>query len=518
MKTQSDIVWEIFWEIPECPPFLTSEPARVFTKGLDEFCGENFADCILEYRNNTNIWYLDGYQWAKLDKILFDKMMADVSWAERINSIAEMYCYPCLEILNSVRKKDCSQLTDQQLLEAYKKFFEIYTPAHGSGHPANLLEMKNQRLSKYLKEYVQAIIEKTHSLLSPAETFIALITPTKETSSQKEAKSLYRLLDEVYTDEKLVDFLQRNSFSDSFTTKLLGFPSFNEQLLQHESDWSWTVYNWEGPANSLKNYIESIQSLLHQGIRGAKKIKELGIENEELYKTQTSIMRELDVDEKHKKLLSIASDIMFLKTVRKDCMYKGAWASEPMYQEIANRLGLTLHETRFIFFFEMESALLDRNIDLSRIKERTKEVVLHQKSSGEDSIFEGKEAINFINSLNVKTLDQNVSEIKGQVAYPGKAIGIVKYINTPDMMDKMEQGNILLAYVTQPNLLPAMKKAAAFITDFGGITCHAAIVAREWKVPCVIGTGNATKVLKDGDLVEVDAMNGIVKVLKRANN
>ena len=61
-----------------------------------------------------------------------------------------------------------------------------------------------------------------------------------------------------------------------------------------------------------------------------------------------------------------------------------------------------------------------------------------------------------------------------------------------------------------------MKKAAAFITDFGGITCHAAIVAREWKVPCVIGTGNATKILKDGDLVEVDAVNGIVKILKKA--
>lgn len=60
----------------------------------------------------------------------------------------------------------------------------------------------------------------------------------------------------------------------------------------------------------------------------------------------------------------------------------------------------------------------------------------------------------------------------------------------------------------------AMKKAAAIVTDVGGITSHAAIVSRELQIPCVIGTGNATKIIKDGDRVEVDANNGFVKLLK----
>ena len=67
--------------------------------------------------------------------------------------------------------------------------------------------------------------------------------------------------------------------------------------------------------------------------------------------------------------------------------------------------------------------------------------------------------------------------------------------------------------MTSPDFLPAMKKSAAFITDEGGITCHAAIVAREMKKPCIVGTKVATKKLKDGDFVEVDADHGIVKVL-----
>tara|TARA_Y100000310_G_scaffold338021_1_gene426573 strand:- start:1597 stop:1776 length:180 start_codon:yes stop_codon:yes gene_type:complete len=59
-----------------------------------------------------------------------------------------------------------------------------------------------------------------------------------------------------------------------------------------------------------------------------------------------------------------------------------------------------------------------------------------------------------------------------------------------------------------------MKKAAAFVTDEGGVTCHAAIVSREMKKPCIIGTKIATKVLKDNDLVEVDANKGIVRKIK----
>ena len=68
--------------------------------------------------------------------------------------------------------------------------------------------------------------------------------------------------------------------------------------------------------------------------------------------------------------------------------------------------------------------------------------------------------------------------------------------------------------MTQPSYLAAIKKSAAYITDEGGITCHAAIVSRELKIPCIIGTKYATQVFKDGDLVEVDADNGIVRKIK----
>ena len=69
--------------------------------------------------------------------------------------------------------------------------------------------------------------------------------------------------------------------------------------------------------------------------------------------------------------------------------------------------------------------------------------------------------------------------------------------------------------MTNSFFIPIMKKAKAIITDEGGITCHAAIVSRELNIPCITGTKIATKVLKDGDMVEVDAERGIVKIIQR---
>ena len=65
--------------------------------------------------------------------------------------------------------------------------------------------------------------------------------------------------------------------------------------------------------------------------------------------------------------------------------------------------------------------------------------------------------------------------------------------------------------LTKPDFLPLMKKSSTIVTDIGGLLCHAAIVAREMAIPCIIGTQVATTTFKDGDLVEVDAIKGIVK-------
>ncbi len=111
--------------------------------------------------------------------------------------------------------------------------------------------------------------------------------------------------------------------------------------------------------------------------------------------------------------------------------------------------------------------------------------------------------------------DTENKEIRGKIAYPGKVQGRVvlhqSWTNTRELAD----GDILVTGMTNPQMVPFIKKAAAIVTDEGGITCHAAIISREMKKPCITGTKNATQLLKAGDLVEVDANNGLVKIIKK---
>lgn len=101
--------------------------------------------------------------------------------------------------------------------------------------------------------------------------------------------------------------------------------------------------------------------------------------------------------------------------------------------------------------------------------------------------------------------------VRGTAANPGTATGKVRIVFKDRDVALVKTGDILVTNMTIPGFLPAMKKAAAFVTDEGGITCHAAILAREMQKPCIIGTRNATKVFKNGDIVEVDAVKGIAR-------
>lgn len=100
--------------------------------------------------------------------------------------------------------------------------------------------------------------------------------------------------------------------------------------------------------------------------------------------------------------------------------------------------------------------------------------------------------------------------LEGQGASPGVATGKVVIVSTIKDLGKVNEGDIMVAKMTNPDMVPAMRRASAIITDEGGMTCHAAIVSRELGTPATVGTKRATKELKEGQTVTVDGEKGIV--------
>jgi phosphohistidine swiveling domain-containing protein len=169
-----------------------------------------------------------------------------------------------------------------------------------------------------------------------------------------------------------------------------------------------------------------------------------------------------------------------------------------------------------IIQYMIPNELLNLNFTKKMLMERKKGYVLIG-INGKINLLVGKKAKEFekdfrscLNKIEIK----DYNRVAGSTAYPGKVFGKVKLVLKESDQEKVNKNDILISPMTRTSFIKTMKKSAAFVTDEGGVTCHAAIIARELKKPCVVGTKFATQIFKDNDLVEVDANKGIVRKLK----
>ena len=225
-------------------------------------------------------------------------------------------------------------------------------------------------------------------------------------------------------------------------------------------------------------------------------------------------------------ILSLAlAEATYLNEFRKNVFCKLSFGYRGVFAKIAALGGSDNWRDCFYLLPEEMAGLLEgkkiRILDLVKkrrllgvyINEKDEEIILDQKS------LEGLEKfIQSAYSVSSKTSTENTDSIKGFTANRGMVKGVAKVILSSRDFHKLQLGEILVTTMTSIDFVPIMQKAAAFVTNEGGITCHASIVAREMNKPCIIGTQIATKLINDGDLVEVDATNGVVRILKRGSN
>lgn len=196
---------------------------------------------------------------------------------------------------------------------------------------------------------------------------------------------------------------------------------------------------------------------------------------------------------------------------RKSTSFRSAKVWFTLADEIARRSGLKESVILHMVDKEIEDYLLRGKIDGLILRGRQKRCLLIHLHRG-TLVFSGEE-LDGVKPTDFEDDDLFSGVIKGVVACPGVVIGKVRVVIKHNEIGEVKKGEILVTNNTTPDYVPAMRKAAAIITEQGGITSHAALVSRELGVPCVIGTKIATRVLKTGDRVEVDANKGIIRKL-----
>ncbi len=200
---------------------------------------------------------------------------------------------------------------------------------------------------------------------------------------------------------------------------------------------------------------------------------------------------------------------------RKRFNYIGIYGLVRVLREGSRRQQIPVRLVNCLFSDEVKQVFFNKLSKSVLLARERSPVLINFKPDGSYAYLQGNSAKKEFDYLQKFIPAVNVKEIKGMIACKGMVTGyvrIVKNSNSPSAK-LMQKGEILVTSMTRPEFVPLMKKAGAIITDEGGISSHAAIISRELGTPCIIGTKVATKVLKDGDLVEVDANKGVVKIL-----
>lgn len=288
-----------------------------------------------------------------------------------------------------------------------------------------------------------------------------------------------------------------------------------ESVDSYQQRYFWTSNNYtDAHVLSADHFREQIQNWK----KGSKDLfKELNrlIETPKLNKeNKKKLFAKYKFSQELKTLIQISEDFSWWQDERKKATMLNIHMGVLLAQEIGQRKGYTLDELRYCSAAEIQAILNGTGPTAQALRERRESCVFVMTKEG--LYIETGKAVEQIRSLMLgEQKTESADDVRGLSACLGRAIGTVKVVKSVKEMGKVQKGDILVAVMTRPDYVPAMRLAAAIVTNEGGITSHAAIVSRELGIPCVIGTKIATEVFRDGDLIEVNANHSWVRKIKQ---
>ncbi len=286
------------------------------------------------------------------------------------------------------------------------------------------------------------------------------------------------------------------------------------QQLQDEFHWIENDYAGARRVELMhfQRVVDDLRKELSSTDKQEQRIEELRSHEERLRSEQNEIFDRYDFTDRMKGLVVLFSTLTAWREERK----RQAQRSDMVWQKFADAIA---RETGLSFEEVTMGDPRDRDLFCTpeghaELKKRVQNGVIYafDECNMSHSYISDADEVDRVARLMYELQTDGQTEVTGNIANKGVVTGTVKIVNRVVDFEKFEEGDVLVSAMTRPELMPIVRKAAAIVTDEGGVTCHAAVISREMGVPCIIGTGNATALLKDGDLVEVDADNGVVHV------
>ncbi len=425
------------------------------------------------FHKQYGLFYWDLDAMKTLSHFVYQTYGKDINkiylpFAEKANVLEQEYLHSFSE--------DLLKYTKDNLLTFYQKLWKIYTDMWASSLFIDSFD------PGYDQDEIERIARENDITMPEAAI---LTTPTELT----------------YTSERKLHFLQ--IVQEEGTKILFSHPSIQKHIKKYD----YYQFSYAVPKHITK---EQIAAELKEDPPAMEQEKEMLLSY-----TKNQEQKIKSILQKHKLAqnpLQFFQRLTFWREHRKKVNMMGCHIFHRFLQELCKRTNIPEEYLEYLNFDEVEP-LLAGKISAETLRQRYENDVLICIERDGYTAVTGTEAIKIKKKLEESIRTAAGGQIRGKTANWGKVQGRVKIIIDRKDFETFEEGDILVAGMTRPEHVPLMKKAAAIVTNEGGITCHAAIVSRELGKPCIIGTKVATEVLKSGDLVEVDANHGIVRKL-----
>ena len=457
--------------------------SKLIGQGFKHYVFVSQKGVVTNYVLKEELENTDQLTLQRLDKgLLLNK--SQVLWLKDKLEIIDNF-------LISLANKNYQQLSNEQIWKLFYRYCKSFE--HQTSVVYVMFRLDNALIQSIVKELKDFIYQKIKDDQLTNDWLGILSSPPHKSYLLQEEEDFFKILKE--------------------TNSLNQLPS--DLLEKHSQKYCWIPIQQDEDPWDTQYFIELLNNKIKQKKQSEKRLVELNNYISNLKKQQNDILAKLQPSFRIKKIITDLQNIGYIRDLRKVTYSKSKYYSRFLLDEIGHRIGLDQKDVGYLLPDEVESILLKKKkVSENEIKKR-KEYSVLEFLKNEVNIFTGQKAKqkeNFIKKLIPSDLEQS-NIISGTPACTGMAKGKVKKILILKDSINFKLGEILVTRMTTPEVVPAMKKAAAIVTDEGGLTCHAAIVSRELGVPCIVGTKIATKVLKNGDLIKVDANKGVVKKL-----
>lgn len=363
--------------------------------------------------------------------------------------------------------------------------------------------------SEFIDESVKFWINSLYlDLLDPIENEIIdyIFDNRKKELSKADLNLLFSPDEPSILQKEQYDLVKISEADDADQIKL---------LTEHSEKYYFIKNDYESASYLDAGYFK----LQLEKLKGDPKLKENLQRNvqmiEQNKQKKIDLVEKMGLDVATRKKLDFFNWSTIFRDDRKKYTQISCYILLELASKISKDRNIDLESLKFAMPKELPT-IISGDADLLKELESRREtgVVIFADVPGKSEIVSGDVVNYYFESIEGSI---KASEIKGSVASSGRVIGSVKVILNQNEFSKMEKGDVIVTSMTRPEFVPILQMASAVITDEGGITCHAAIVSRELGLPCITGTQIASKSLKDGDIVDVDAIHGIIKIIKKVS-